>query len=366
MLADGDEARWTSKTEIERRAGRWGCARPALRWVRPLGAWRVHEPSVALQTHCRARARIRFSLFAVAALPEWAAVSWTRIASAVMIPRMADLARDQNPEGWSRGAAGYVDQFENYTRLYVDDALGLLGVIDGSRLLDVAAGTGVVALRAVELGAVVMAIDFAEGMVRRLEERFRTSNALPGNDQHRVAQARVMDGQRLTFSDDTFDHAISMFGLMFFPDADAGIAEMARVVRPGGRIAIGSWDLDRYGLIGAIRSGMNEALKVTPVRPPLTGARFGSESGVYSALEACRGIENIEVHRVTYGWRFADAQDFFRKTPSWSPPMEQAFRALSEEALDRGALAFERAVAELCDGNEFMSNSALVGTATVQ
>ena len=291
---------------------------------------------------------------------------WTWIASAVMISPMTELARDQNPDGWSKGAAGYVDQFENYTRLYVDDALGLLGVIDGSRLLDVAAGTGVVALRAVELGAVVTAIDFAEGMVRRLEERFRTSKALPMNNQHQVAQAMVMDGQKLTFSDGTFDHAISMFGLMFFPDADAGIAEMARVVRPGGRIAIGSWDLDRYGLVGAIRTGMDEALQATPMRPPLTGARFGSESGVYSALEACPGLGNIVVHRVTYGWRFADAQDFFRKTPSWSPPMEQAFRSLSEEALERGALAFERAVVEMGDEDGLMSNSALVGTATVQ
>ena len=43
-----------------------------------------------------------------------------------MIPPMTELAHDQNPEGRSRGAAEYVDQFENYTRLYADDALGLL------------------------------------------------------------------------------------------------------------------------------------------------------------------------------------------------------------------------------------------------
>ena len=118
---------------------------------------------------------------------------WTWIASAVMISPMTELARDQNPDGWSKGAAGYVDQFENYTWLYVDDALGLLGVIDGSRLLDVAAGTGVVALRAVELGAVVTAIDFAEGMVRRLEERFRTSKGVT-NEQSPSGSSGHGDG----------------------------------------------------------------------------------------------------------------------------------------------------------------------------
>ena len=61
---------------------------------------------------------------------------------------------------------------------------------------------------------------------------------------HASAVARVMDGQALDLADDAFDAAVSMFGLMFFPDAASGVAEARRVVRPGG-----SWAWSSTGRI---------------------------------------------------------------------------------------------------------------------
>ena len=102
------------------------------------------------------------------------------------------------------------------------DLLGLSHCTDEVRLLDVAAGTGVLALEAARRGAEV-ATDFAPGMVEVMRRRF----AGEGLD----TRAEVMDGQALSLHDQSFDIGTSTFGLIFFPDPLAGLRELRRVRR---------------------------------------------------------------------------------------------------------------------------------------
>src|SRR3954451_4393987 len=95
-----------------------------------------------------------------------------------------------------------------------------------ARALDVATGTGDLAIALAERGADVVGVDFAEKMLAIARQKapgidFRTGNALA-----------------LDFPDDQFDAATVGFGARNFDDLDQGIAEMARVVRPGGRVVI--------------------------------------------------------------------------------------------------------------------------------
>lgn len=110
---------------------------------------------------------------------------------------MSDLAIDQQPERWSDSAAGY-DEASAFSGLFADDALRLADVGVGDRILDVAAGTGALSIRAAQRGAQVVATDFAPGMVAYLAQ----TAAEQGLDSLSTA---VMDGQALDLDDDIFD-----------------------------------------------------------------------------------------------------------------------------------------------------------------
>ena len=270
-------------------------------------------------------------------------------------------AIDQRPESWSDGADGYQEHFAAYTSLYADEVLDLAGVGPGTELLDVAAGTGAVSVRAAERGARVTSTDFAPGMVEVAARRLREGG-------HEDAVARVMDGQDLDLPDDVFDAAVSMFGLMFFPDMDAGLSEMRRVVRPGGRIGIGTWDLEGFGIHRLIGAALARALPDRPpAAPPLpTWAAVGTPDGLRDRLAAA-GLDGAEVRSAVRAWTFADAGQFFREMPSWSSPVRPLFDMLPADRIDAAAEAFSEIVADAggADGGAGIPMEALLGRAVV-
>ena len=96
----------------------------------------------------------------------------------------------------------------------------------GDRVLDAACGTGDLALAALNAGGVVTGLDFSE---RMLERARRKSDAIEW------VRGDVLE---LPFEDGAFDAATIGFGIRNVDDLDAGLSELARVVRPGGRLAV--------------------------------------------------------------------------------------------------------------------------------
>ncbi len=105
-------------------------------------------------------------------------------------------------------------------------AADLARVGPGTKALDVATGTGDLAIALARRGAEVIGSDFSEGMLDRAREKSRAV---------RWEQANAMG---LPYDDDTFDAATVGFGARNFSDLDRGLAEMTRVVRPGGRVVV--------------------------------------------------------------------------------------------------------------------------------
>jgi SAM-dependent methyltransferase len=103
----------------------------------------------------------------------------------------------------------------------------------GQRLLDLACGTGAVAELAATTGAEVVGVDIAPALIEQAKERA----AERGLD----IDYRVGDAEALDFQDGSFDLVTSTCGVMFAPDHQAGAREVARVTKPGGRIALACW-----------------------------------------------------------------------------------------------------------------------------
>jgi SAM-dependent methyltransferase len=124
----------------------------------------------------------------------------------------------------------------------ISHAVQLLWPRPGERILDIGTGTGWAARLAARRGAQVTGIDFAPGMVAAATE---LSRGLDPRPEFILARAEDMP-----FQDGTFDGVVSTYGVIFAEDPRAAIAQMARVLRPGGRLSLATWADDPEGYIG--------------------------------------------------------------------------------------------------------------------
>lgn len=125
------------------------------------------------------------------------------------------------------------------------EAEGGLGPAASRDVLDVATGPGTLAILAAKAGARVTAVDFAPEMLAHAKRRAEASGV--------ELDLRVADATALPFADASFDAAFAMFVLMVVPDRARALAELRRVLRPGGRAALAAWvPLSRVPQLGAV------------------------------------------------------------------------------------------------------------------
>jgi SAM-dependent methyltransferase len=143
----------------------------------------------------------------------------------------------------------------------------------GERWLDVATGTGEIARPAARAGARVTGLDLAPDLIETARER--------ASEDGVDVSFEVGDAEALPYEDGSFDTVTSTFGVMFAPDHAAVARELARVCRPGGRLALLTWDSER---------GVAEFFKIMaayqPPRPEGVGNPFswGDEDYVTALL----------------------------------------------------------------------------------
>ena len=268
---------------------------------------------------------------------------------------MADPTPDQTPAGWSPFAASYDDWLAPITRRFADDVVRLLELGAGSRVLDVAAGSGVFALAAAEAGAEVLATDFAPGMVDLLRQK--TESAALSID------VEEMDGQALAVPDASFDAAASLFGLIFFPDTAAGAAELHRVVRVGGRVAVVAWSPDGLAIHPIALEAFSLIGVEQPQRSTLPSAFRLSDPARLGSLLVSAGFTEVEVQEAEHAIPIPDPAALFRSIPSWSAPLRPLFDRLPPERLRDAEAAFIDLVVER-SGTDGLAMRALIATGT--
>jgi SAM-dependent methyltransferase len=194
-------------------------------------------------------------------------------------------------------------------------------LLAGSRVLDVATGSGNAAIAAARCGCDVVGIDYVPALLDRARVRTRAEGL--------AVDFVEADAEALPFADASFDAVLSVVGVMFAPDQERAAAELMRVCRRGGTIAIASWTPE--GFIGdLLRTVARCATPPPDLRPPVA---WGDRSRLTELLGD--GVQSIHAENRTHTIRHrspAEFADFFLTNYG---PTERAAAAL--QAAERSA-----------------------------
>jgi SAM-dependent methyltransferase len=244
-----------------------------------------------------------------------------------LAPDLAAVKRRQQ-DTWASGDFSIVAARIVYQAEHLCETADLQA---GWRVLDVATGSGNAAIAAARRGCEVVGIDYVPALL----ERGRIRAAAELLDVRFVAG----DAEDLRFPDASFDAVVSIYGVMFAPDHRRAAAELARVCRPGGRIALASWAPD--GFIGETFRVFSRYLPPAPgLQPPVC---WGDEAYLESLFGGVAA--SMASHRRTAVFRFRSAEEnveFFR---TYYGPTLRAFESLEpplRESLRNDLLALAR------------------------
>jgi SAM-dependent methyltransferase len=215
--------------------------------------------------------------------------------------------------GYASGAAEFIARLE---------------LAQGERVLDVACGTGNLALPAARAGALTTGIDIAPNLIAQA-----VANAAA---EELAARFEVGDAEELPYGDGNFDTVVSMFGAMFAARPARAAAELLRVTRGGGRIAMANWTPG--GFIGQM---LRTVVGYAPPPPGTVSVlQWGDEATVRERLATTARMECVR-RRITFDYPCSPAETvgLFR---TWYGPTVRAFAALDErgrELLERDLVA---------------------------
>jgi SAM-dependent methyltransferase len=215
------------------------------------------------------------------------------------------------------------------------------GLRAGWRVLDVATGSGNAAIAAARLGCTVEGVDYVPALL----ERGRVRAAAEGYDIRFVEG----DAEALPYADGEFDAVTTIFGSMFAPDHQQAAAELLRVTRPGGTVAVASWTPD--GFIGQLFKTVGR--HVPPPAGVASPILWGTESHLREIFG--EGISSLSATERSFTWRFTSAQALVDTFRTWYGPTYKAFAALgdadAEAALEADIVALATSFDRLGSGD---------------
>ena len=184
-------------------------------------------------------------------------------------------------------------------------------------MLDVATGTGNAAIAAARCLCTVTGVDY----VPELMDRARARAAA----EHLPVDFVEGDAEALPCRDGEWDAVLSVFGVMFAPDQERAAAELTRVCRPGGTIALANWMPD--GFIGELFRTIGRRV------PPPPGVRAPAEWGSEPRLRELFGdrVRDLRLNRREFVFRFRSAEDFADYFRAHYGPTLKAFEALDDD-----------------------------------
>ena len=209
-----------------------------------------------------------------------------------------------------------------------------VGIEAGSRLLDVGCGPGGLAMALADVVGTenVVAVDPSEPFAETCRTR------LPGAD------VRVAAAEELPFPDDSFDGACAQLVVNFMSDAERGVGEMKRVVRPGGAVAACTWDYaDGMTMLRAFWDG---ALDVDPDAPDEARTMSYCSERELSELWLRGGLHDVDTGALVVEAAYDDFDDYWAPFPTGLAPSGAYCASLDAERREALRLAVFRRLGE--------------------
>lgn len=213
---------------------------------------------------------------------------------------------------------GNYDHFSRFMESSAVEFLDRLSVAPGDSLLDVACGSGQLSLIAARRGARVTGVDIATNAIQAARGRAASEGLDVRFDEG--------DAEALPYAAATFDVVASIYGAMFAPRPERVAAELLRVCRPGGTIAMANWT--REGFIGKMFTTFARFIAPPGMPAPVL---WGDERVVRERFGA--GVSDLRLTRVTYQFDYpfapVEVVEFFRE---YYGPTTRAFASLGDTA----------------------------------
>lgn len=213
-------------------------------------------------------------------------------------------------------AAGDFSRFATTIVVVSESLCEAVDLRAGQRVLDVATGSGNTAIAAARRFCEVIGLDYVETLMDRGRER-AAAERLQIEFVHG-------DAEKLPFPDDSFDVVLSTFGAMFAPDQERTAAEMARVLRPGGKIGMANFTPESLAG-GFFRAAARFALPARGVKPPVL---WGTQDRLRDLFGA--GLADLRFERRTVTLRFVDLEHFRDFFTTFFGPIREIYEGLDE------------------------------------
>lgn len=232
------------------------------------------------------------------------------------IPNL-EVIRAKQKATWESGDFGQIARtIENVA----EEFMARQPLKPGARVLDVACGTGNLAIIAARRGCVVSGVDIADNLI--IQARARAAS------EGLAIEFKQGDAEALPFNDAQFDLVVSSFGVMFAPQPQVAAAELGRVTKPGGRVALANWTPE--GFLGKMFSVFKAHVPPPPPGVPSPMA-WGDEATVRSRLGKNFAKLNLtrRIALMRYPFPPAETVEFFRQ---YYGPTQRAFASLETNA----------------------------------
>ena len=276
-----------------------------------------------------------------------------------MNPQLEEI-RDQQKQSWNKFSPGW-KKWDSLTMEFLypmgQAIIAAIKPSGNDEILDIAAGTGEPGLTIASMlnGGKVVITDLAEDMLEIAKENAR---------QRGISNIETIacDVSELPFADNRFDAISCRMGFMFFPDMQLAASEMARVLKPGGRIATSVWDIPEKNFwVTATMGTINKNMELPQPASGAPGMFRCSKPGLMRSIFESAGFKNIKEQQVTSKMNSGTVETYWNMMTEVGAPIVAALSKADDTMREKiKKEVFELINQKFPDGNVAIDTNAIV------